>query len=290
MKKLVISTLLSMTSIHASAFDLADYSLTATYLLPAVAASEASAVSWNWNTDTLFVLGDEGDELVEVSKTGVQISSMTLTGFDDTEGLTYIGGGKFIITEERLQDAYLLTYSAGGSVARSSLASLSLGATVGNIGIEGISYDRASGDYIVVKEKSPQAVYDVSMNFAANTISVTSLFSPSLSVADLSDVQTLSNYTALLGTSEQDNLLIYSHESARLMEVDRAGNVLSSLDFSKVAGDIEGVTIDANGTIYLVGETPALYVLTSSIPEPETLALMLGGLGLLVGLRRHSTV
>lgn len=290
MKKLVISTLLSMTSIHASAFDLADYSLTATYLLPAVAASEASAVSWNWNTDTLFVLGDEGDTLVEVSKTGVQISSMTLTGFDDTEGLTYIGGGKFIITEERLQDAYLLTYSAGGSVARSSLASLSLGATVGNIGIEGISYDRASGDYIAVKEKSPQAVYDVSMNFAANTISVTSLFSPSLSVADLSDVQTLSNYTALLGTSEQDNLLIYSQESARLMEVDRAGNVLSSLDFSKVAGDIEGVTIDANGTIYLVGETPALYVLTSSIPEPETLALMLGGLGLLAGLRRHSTV
>lgn len=290
MKKLVISTLLSMTSIHASAFDLADYSLTATYLLPAVAASEASAVSWNWNTDTLFVLGDEGDELVEVSKTGVQISSMTLTGFDDTEGLTYIGSGKFIITEERLQDAYLLTYSAGGSVARSSLASLSLGATVGNIGIEGISYDRASGDYIAVKEKSPQAVYDVSMNFAANTISVTSLFSPSLGVADLSDVQTLSNYTALLGTSEQDNLLIYSQESARLMEVDRAGNVLSSLDFSKVAGDIEGVTIDANGTIYLVGETPALYVLTSAIPEPETLALMLGGLGLLAGLRRHSTV
>lgn len=290
MKKLVISTLLSLTSAHALAFDLSNYTLSATYLLPPVAASEASAVSWNWNTDTLFVLGDEGDALVEVSKTGAQISSMTLTGFDDTEGLTYIGNGKFIITEERLQDAYLLTYSAGGSVARSSLASLSLGPTVGNIGIEGISYDRVSGHYIAVKEKSPQAVYDVSMNFAANTISVASLFSPSLGVADLSDVQTLSNYTALLGTSEQDNLLIYSQESARLMEVDRAGNVLSSLDFSKVAGDIEGVTIDANGTIYLVGETPALYVLTSSIPEPETLALMLGGLGLLAGLRRRSLV
>lgn len=274
---------LSMSA-QAAGFDLANYQLTSTFALPVTAAAEASAVTWNWTTDTLFVLGDEGDALVEVNKQGVQLSKMTLTGFADTEGITYIGSGKFVITEERLQDAYQLTYAANGSASRGSLASLSLGPTVGNIGIEGISYDRLSGGYIAVKENSPQAVYDVSLNFAGNSVSVSSLFTPNLGVADLSDVQTLSNYTALVGTTDQDNLLIFSQETSRLLEVTRSGQILSQMDFSSIASDIEGVTIDANGTIFLVGETPSLYVLTSNVmavPEPESYAMMLAGLGLM---------
>jgi len=300
MKKNILSMLGSVTlgaglivsspAAHAAGFDLANYQLTSTYALPSTAAAEASAVTRNWNTDSLFVLGDEGDSLVEVNKQGVELSKMTLTGFADTEGITYIGNGKFVITEERLQDAYLLTYTANGSVSRGSLASLSLGSTVGNIGIEGISYDRLSGNYVAVKEASPQAVYDVSLNFAASSVSVSSLFNPALGVADLSDVQTLSNYTALVGTTDQDNLLIFSQETSRLLEVTRNGQVLSQMDFSSIASDIEGVTIDSNGTIYLVGETPSLYILTSTVaavPEPESYALMLAGLGLLGAVVRR---
>ena len=37
-------------------------------------AQEASAVTYNWDTDTLFVLGDGGTSIVEVSKTGQLIS------------------------------------------------------------------------------------------------------------------------------------------------------------------------------------------------------------------------
>src|ERR1700754_3322571 len=107
--------------------DLGNYHLSATYNLPVGPASEASAVAWNADRGTLFVLGDEGDAIAEVSKTGQLVSSMSLSGFDDTEGLTYIGGGKFVLVEERLQDAYLLTYTAGGALARSSLQSVSIG-------------------------------------------------------------------------------------------------------------------------------------------------------------------
>ena len=96
---------------HAAplSIDLGQYTLAHTYALPVIAAEEASAITYNWDTDSLFVLGDEGDALVEVSKTGVQLSVMTLTGFADTEGLTYVGGGKFVLTEERLRDAFRLT-------------------------------------------------------------------------------------------------------------------------------------------------------------------------------------
>ncbi|MDV7389995.1 SdiA-regulated domain-containing protein, partial [Arthrospira platensis SPKY1] len=95
---------------------------------------------------------------MEVDKTGRQLSVMTLSGFDDTEGITYVGSGRFAVTEERLQDAYLLTYSAGGSVSRASLPTASLGDTVGNVGVEGLSFDPVSGGFVFVKERAPQAV------------------------------------------------------------------------------------------------------------------------------------
>src|SRR6185295_13701983 len=78
-------------------------------------AQEASAVTYNWDTDTLFVVGDGGTSVVQVTKTGTLVNSMTLapgpspqgTDFYDTEGLTYVGGGKFVLVEERYRQANL---------------------------------------------------------------------------------------------------------------------------------------------------------------------------------------
>jgi len=286
-RTLLALTLCAAASAHAqiSAVNLANYTHTATYALPVPGGIEASAVTWNWNTNTLFVLGDEGEALIEVSKTGALISSMTLTGFSDTEGLTYVGNGKFVVGEERLQDLFLLTYAAGGSANRSALQSISLGPTVGNIGIEGFSYDPLNGKYYAVKEKSPQNVLEVSnVNFPAGTATTATLFNPApLGVLDLSDIQVLTTVPSLLGTADEQNLLIYSQESALLMEVKRDGTLLSTFNFAGIASDAEGVTIDADGIIYIVGETPELYVLTP-VPEPTTYALLAAGLGL-VGWR-----
>lgn len=293
----VLILLLSTTCLSANAaFSLSNYQLTSSYVIPKASASEVSAVTWNWDTDTLFVVGDGATSVLEINKQGQALSSMSITGFADTEGLTYIGGNQFVIAEERLQDVSLFTYVAGGSVARSGVSSLSIGPTIGNIGIEGISYDRLSGNYITVKEKTPQAVYGTSLSFANSTISVSNLFDPiSLGVGDLSDVQALSNFTSLIGTSQQDNLLIYSQESARLLEVTRSGQVLSSINLGSIDANIEGVTIDSNGVIYLVNDVAGtnaspnfLYVLTTPVPEPQTHALMLAGLMFIVAISRRS--
>jgi uncharacterized protein YjiK len=272
-----------------NSLDLSNYQLAGTYSMSFV--GEASAVTWNQSTGTLFVVGDEGEQIVEVSTTGSLISSMNLSGFDDTEGLTHIGGDQFVIVEERLQDVYQLTYTAGGTVSRGSLASRSLGATVGNIGIEGISYDPSSGDFFTVKEKDPQQVNRAHLDFVGSNTTVTSQFTPNLGVADLSDIQALSTVMTP-GSADAANLLVFSQESARLLEIDRAGAILSQFNFDGLSSTAEGVTIDADGAIYIVGEEPTstLYVL-KPVPLPAAAWLMISGLGALgAAARRRKTV
>jgi uncharacterized protein YjiK len=202
-----------------------------------------------------------------------------------------------VVAEERLQDAFRFTYVAGGSVALASADFVSIGATVGNVGTEGISFDPRNGSFVTVKQDTPQAVLAGTLTFAAGggVSTMAPLFNADavLGLASLSDVQTLSPVDALAGTPEADNLLVLSLDSRMLVEVDRTGQVLSSFDLSGLTTQaIEGVTVDENGVIYLVAEdsgTPNSRLFVLQVPEPATMALMFGGLGALVWSRRRKS-
>jgi len=134
-------------------------------------AQEVSAVTYNWDTDTLFIIGDGSTSIVQVSKTGQLINSMTLapgnspqgTDFYDTEGLTYVGGGQFVLIEERDRQASLFTYTAGTTLTKSNVKTVKLGTTVGNIGIEGISWDPQTNGFIAVKEITPEGIFQTTI-------------------------------------------------------------------------------------------------------------------------------
>ncbi|NJM43969.1 MAG: hypothetical protein HC858_08305 [Brachymonas sp.] len=66
-----------------SSFELANYSLSGRFSLPVgsganLLADEASAVAYNKDTDTLFIVGDGGTSIVQVTKQGVLVDSMVL--------------------------------------------------------------------------------------------------------------------------------------------------------------------------------------------------------------------
>src|SRR5215813_4787865 len=63
------------TYVRVGRFDLPEPTRTAAPL-HSLLAQEASGVTYNWDTDTLFVVGDGGTSVVQVSKTGVLIDSM----------------------------------------------------------------------------------------------------------------------------------------------------------------------------------------------------------------------
>ncbi len=270
-------------------------------------AQEVSAVTYNWDTDTLFVVGDGGTSIVQVSKTGQLIDSMTLapgsspqgTDFYDTEGLTYVGGGKFVLIEERDRQANLLTYVPNTTLTKSNVQTVKLGTTVGNIGIEGISYDPQTGGFIAVKETQPEGIFQTGIDFAAGTatngspttVNSTNLFNPALAnLLDFADVYALSNLSSLSGP-DSSHLLVLSQESGKIVNIDRSGNIYSSLTIlsdpgnplSVVDQQHEGLTMDNNGFLYVVSENgggsidrPQLWVYApSSVPNQAPTAVVL---------------
>ncbi|MFZ4640570.1 MAG: ExeM/NucH family extracellular endonuclease, partial [Nodosilinea sp.] len=281
--------------VNLTGVDLSNYVRIGRYNLPepsrdtaptgSVLAQETSAVTYNWDTDTLFVVGDGNTSIVQVSKTGQLIDSMTLTpasaqdsttGFYDTEGLTYIGGGKFVLIEERDRRANLFTYVPNTTLTRSNVQTVKLGTTLttpdsGNVGIEGISYDPLTGGYIAVKEISPSGIFQTGIDFAAGTatkgsattVNSTNLFDPALAgLGDFADVYALSNQPTLNGQSQYNNLLILSQESGKIINSDRGGNISSSLTIvsdpnnplSVPNQQFEGLTMDRNGLLYVTSE------------------------------------
>lgn len=299
MRKTVLAAMLALTAFGTSAqtsLGLQNYRVSGNYTLDALGGMglEASAVTYARDRGSLFFVGDEGLGVVEISLTGQTLSSMSFSGWPaasgnhDAEGLTYLGNGVLVVAEERLQDAYRFSYAAGGSVNLANAPFVSFGATVGNVGTEGISYDARDGSFVTVKQDTPQAVLAGGLSFAVGggVSTLAPLFDADavLGLASLSDVQTLSSVDALAGSAAADNLLILSLDSRKLVEINRSGQLLGTFDLSGVTTQaLEGVTVDELGNIYLVAEDSGtgnsrLFVL-SAVPEPGSYALMLAGLG-----------
>ena len=323
----------SVSARAVTSINLANYTNTSSYGLDlaagAVSGLEGSAITYAQDRGTLFWVGDEGTGVIEMSLTGQTLGSMAFnwTGTAsinrDTEGLTYVGNGQLVVGEERLYDAYKFGFTAGGTATLANNYVSISNTTVGNNGFEGLSYDSRDGSFVTIKQQSPQDIRSGNLTFSATggtstmgepTLPAGQMFNPALlGVTTLSDVQTLSSFSALTGAAA-DNLLVLSLGSKKLLEVNRSGQIMSSLDLTAAAlaggnlalvdiltrNAIEGVTIDQNGTIYLIAEQDQLagapigaksqlIVLTSTapVPEPETYAMFLAGLGLMGVMSRR---
>lgn len=126
-------------------------------------------------------------------------------------------------------------------------------------------------------------------NGSGSTLNSTNLFDPALAgVLDFADVFALSG-VAGISSGDQSHSLILSQESGRIVEVDRLGNIYSTLTIPLlpgVAGNLnvadqqhEGITMDDAGYLYTVAENgggdinhPELWVYTpaAAVPEAQT--------------------
>src|SRR4029077_5147679 len=127
--------------------------------------------------------------------------------------VAYRGGGKFVLNEERYRQVNLFTYVAGATLHRTDVQTVKLGTNIGNIGLEGVTFDPKTGHYIFAKEKDPRSIFETGIDFVAGTATNGSpttdesidLFDPALlSTLDLSDIFALSNLPSLMGDPTYD--------------------------------------------------------------------------------------
>jgi uncharacterized protein YjiK len=322
---------MSAAAAPVTTVDLSTYARVARYSLPepttttpptnSLLAQETSAITYNRDTDTLFVVGDGGTSVVQVSKTGQLIDSMTLaldpskpqgTYFYDPEGLAYVGNGQFVMVEERYRQANLFTYAANTTLGAGGVQTVKLGTTIGNVGIEGISFDPFTSGFVAVKEINPEGIFQTTINFPAGTasngspitVNSTNLFNPALAgLTDFAEVFSLSNLASLNGNADFSHLLLLSQEDGRIVNVDRSGTVYSSLTITGDPGDLlsianmqhEGLTMDDNGILYVVSENgggdinhPQLWVYAPVVPVPAAVWLFGSAVGVLSAIRRRT--
>lgn len=256
--------------------DLNNYTLVGKYSLPVAATgnllgSEVSAITYNVDTDSLFILGDSSTSITQINKTGQLIDTMSLpldatrpqgTFYYDLEGLAYAGGGKFVFAEERLRQVTQFTYAAGTTLNPTSAQTVKLGTTTGNIGFEGISYDPLTGGYIIVKEKTPLGIFQTSIDFTTSVATNGSpaaensvnLFDPALAggVLDFGDVFAFAN-AAPSAAGDYSHIIVLSQESGKILKMDRAGKTYSTMDID-VTAQHEGITFDKQYNMYVTNE------------------------------------
>ena len=270
---------------------------------------EASGVAYNWDTDTLFIACDGGRSITQVSKTGQLIDTMTLdlragapqgTDFYDPEGITYIGNGEFVFSEERDRQLVKFTYMGGGTLGRAGAKTVKLGTFVDNTGTEGLSNDPLTSGFIVLKEISPIGIFQTGVDFEAGTATNGSpttensvnLFDPALlGMTDVADVYALSNIPSMSGLVQEPNLLVISQEDAKVVNISRTGSIHSTLQITTDPGNPlnagaqqhEGIAVDGAGIIYVVNENgggsiafPQLWVYApTNVPNAAPTAIAL---------------
>ncbi|WPB56285.1 SdiA-regulated domain-containing protein [Xylophilus sp. GOD-11R] len=253
--------------------DLANYTLALRTTLPVdlvsggnQIAAEVSAVTYNELTDSLFIIGDEGSYITQLSKSGAVIDTMNLPAglFGDPEGITWAGGTQFVVANERERTANLVSYAGGTTLVAGNVRTVKLGTTVGNIGLEGVSRDPLTGGYIFVKEMTPQGIFQTTVDFAAGTASNGSattvnsinLFDPALmGMDDIADVHALSN-TLPATAPDYAHLMVLGQENGRILKVDRAGRIYGRLDLPNAPQNLghEGITFDKQLNMYVTNE------------------------------------
>jgi uncharacterized protein YjiK len=221
-----------------------------------------SGLAYHPGSDSLFAVLNNPEVLIELSKQGELLRQIPLKGFADTESLDYLGNGLFVITEERRRRLVFFYVDADTEVVDyQNTQSIPLGwANDENRGYEGVVWSPRHG-FFIAQEEPPMLIHHA-MHDADTVISVEDL-NHSLPL-DVSDYAGLS-----LLQADDDYLLVLSEASHSLNVLNLKGEPLSRLSLrsgfmrlQSLMEQPEGVAVDNDGHIYIVGEPNQMLVLT----------------------------
>jgi len=232
--------------------------------------NDLSGITFNPLTNTLFMITNKNSKIYETNLSGNIIRTINLTGYDDTEDIAHLYGTKYAIAEEKKGRVLFIDITASTSSINLSNATYTQlsGTWNSGDGVEGVSYNPATNMMYGVVEV-PMKLHRFPRSSSSSFPSSTTVGSCNLQlnpfgIGDVAAIHHLGLTSGLSNLNVADHMLILSDESHALIEIDENCNEHGRLNLPSngLSGltQLEGVTMDNNGTIYVVGEPNEFYV------------------------------
>lgn len=239
---------------------------------PVAGITNLSGIAYDPDHDRLLgITNGVPMEIVAMSRDGDLLERYPLIGFQDTEGIAYMGNGRVVVADEVLQRLYVVTLpdSPGPIHAQNAqFVAIEINLSEHNKGFEGVTYDAANDRIFAIKERDPRQLFTVTGMLA-------SIGGPlQVRIKDLTHWIDRSVFGLDLSEGYYDprtgHLLLLSEQSSNLTELDQDGNFVSfrSLlglnDLKKNLPQAEGMTMDTSGELYIVSEPNLFYRFSKS--------------------------
>lgn len=246
---------------RAAGIWLPDYELALETTLAGLEEDETSGLSWSPLTGTLFTVTGQNPQLIEFTPAGVVLRRIRLSGFADAEAVEVLDDGRLAIVDERRRLVAVFRLEPGvESLELDDLAHYDLGfPDAGNKGFEGLAWDPHGQRLLLAKERDPLGLFALPFPGEDGAVgALEALPNQPLLVRDLS---------SLAIDPRSGHMLMLSDESRLLVELDLQGEPRSFISlFGGLNGLVqgidqaEGVAMDGEGNIYVVGEPNRFFV------------------------------
>ncbi|WP_048481328.1 SdiA-regulated domain-containing protein [Methylotuvimicrobium alcaliphilum] len=219
-----------------------------------------SGITYHPPSGLLYAVTNRPCKVHVLNKNGELQRTIDLPGFRDTESITYLYDNFFVIAEENLYNLMRVEITeATESITHDQAVRFNLAEEDDdNNGIEGVAWSQQFGLFAV--NETPPTLLHQPVDEWGMGVDLSGLLSMRLKVRDYAGLSVL--------PGKEDKLLILSESSDSLHVVDMQGRELSRLSLR--AGKLgligwlwqpEGVAVDNDGRIYVVGEPNQFLVL-----------------------------
>lgn len=228
-------------------------------LLPGMEKDEASDLSYDAQSKTLFSVMGKNPFLVELTLQGDVLRKMPLVGWSNPEGVTVLGNGLMAIVDEREHMLSIVKVDAATrELKRDDFPKYDLGPSKDqNKAFEAIAWDPRNQQLLLGEERPPAL-------FTWKSDGTQTLAGDKQKLPN--DDLDIRNLSALAIDPRTGHTLVLSADSHLLLELDEKGEQVSFMTllggFNGLKNTIpraEGVTMDEQGTLYMVSEPNLFY-------------------------------
>ncbi|MCE4055060.1 SdiA-regulated domain-containing protein [Pseudomonas sp. Au-Pse12] len=227
--------------------------------LPGMERDEASDLSYNPQTKTLFSVMGKNPFLVELTLQGDVLRKMPLVGWSNPEGVAVLENGLLAIVDERQHSLVIVKVDANTQALNiADFPQYDLGPSKDqNKAFEGIAWNPRKQQLLLGEERPPAL-------FTWSSDGSQVLKGDKQKLA--SDELDLRNLSALGIDPRTGHTLVLSADSHLLLELDEQGEQVSFMallggfnGLEKTIPRAEGVAMDEAGNLYMVSEPNLFY-------------------------------